>query len=88
LREPKFHLLTFTDGEGDHQREGSEIGSNYGLLLDEHVFPLYPHVTKVFGVSRPFTVLLRPDNYIGFISPETSSSRLVNYLKEVIGNAH
>jgi 2-polyprenyl-6-methoxyphenol hydroxylase-like FAD-dependent oxidoreductase len=87
LREPKFHLLTFTDGEGDHQREGSEIGSNYGHLLDEHVFPLYPHVTKVFGVSRPFTVLLRPDNYIGFISPETSSSRLVNYLKEVIGNA-
>jgi 2-polyprenyl-6-methoxyphenol hydroxylase-like FAD-dependent oxidoreductase len=87
LREPKFHLLTFTDGEGDHQREGSEIGSNYGHLLDEHVFPLYPHVTKVFGVSRPFTVLLRPDNYIGFISPETSSSRLVNYLKGVIGNA-
>ena len=86
LREPKFHLLTFSEGEGDYQPEG-EVESRYGHLLDEHVVPLYPHVTKVFGVSRPFTVLLRPDNYIGFISPETSSSRLVDYLKEVIGNA-
>jgi 2-polyprenyl-6-methoxyphenol hydroxylase-like FAD-dependent oxidoreductase len=86
LREPKFHLLTFSEGEGDYQQEG-EVESRYGHLLDEHVVPLYPHVRKVFGVSRPFTVLLRPDNYIGFISPETLSSRLVNYLKQVIGNA-
>jgi len=86
LREPKFHLLSFSDGEDDYQQAG-EIESKYGHLLDRHVVPLYPQVTAVLGASKPFTVLLRPDNYIGFISSETSSSRLVNYLKEVIGNA-
>ena len=87
LREPKFHLLTFSDGEGDYQRETGDVASTWARVLDHHVIPIYPRVAEVFGATRPFTVLLRPDNYIGFISAETSSSRLVNYLKEVIGNA-
>jgi len=44
-------------------------------------------VAEVFGVSKPFTVLLRPDNYIGFISAETSSSRVMAYLEEQLGDA-
>jgi 2-polyprenyl-6-methoxyphenol hydroxylase-like FAD-dependent oxidoreductase len=83
LREPKFHLLTFTDGEGYYQGEVSEIESNYGDLVDHCVVPLYPHVTEVFGMSKSFNVFLRPDNYIGFISPETSSSRVMAYLNEL-----
>ena len=87
LREPKFHLLTFSDGEGDYQRQTSEFASEWAHVLDHHVVPLYPHVVEVFGMSKAFTVLLRPDNYIGFISAETSSYRLATYLKEIIGNA-
>jgi 2-polyprenyl-6-methoxyphenol hydroxylase-like FAD-dependent oxidoreductase len=83
LREPKFHLLAFSDGEDDYQKEVSELSRTWAHLLDHHVVPLYPHVTEVFGVSEAFTVLLRPDNHIAFISAETSSRRLVNYLKAV-----
>jgi 2-polyprenyl-6-methoxyphenol hydroxylase-like FAD-dependent oxidoreductase len=82
LREPKFHLLTFSDGEGDYQTE-SEFARTWAHVLDHHIVPLYPHVTEVFGVSKPFTVLLRPDNYIGFISAETSSSRVMAYLQHL-----
>lgn len=82
LREPKFHLLTFSDGEGDYQTE-SEFARTWAHVLDHHIVPLYPHVAEVFGVSKPFTVLLRPDNYIGFISAETSSSRVMAYLQHL-----
>lgn len=87
LHEPKFHLLTFSDGLSDYQAMGSEIESEYAHLVDHHVTPLYPHVAEVFGRNKPFNVLLRPDNYIGFISQKTSSSRLRVYLNEVIGHS-
>jgi hypothetical protein len=82
LREPKFHLLTFSDGEDDYQQEG-EIESKYGDLLDRHVVPLYPQVTEVFGMNKSFNVFLRPDNYIGFISTNTSPSRVMAYLNQL-----
>ncbi|MGH9943706.1 MAG: FAD-dependent monooxygenase [Pyrinomonadaceae bacterium] len=84
LREPKFHLLTFSDGESDYRAMRDEVESEYAHLVDYHVVPLYPHVAAVFGTNKPFNVLLRPDNYIGFLSPETSSRRLRVYLKDVI----
>lgn len=87
LHEPKFHLLTFSDGLSDYQAMGSEIESEYAHLVDHHVIPLYPHVAEVFGRNKPFNVLLRPDNYIGFISQKTSSSWLRVYLNEVIGHS-
>jgi 2-polyprenyl-6-methoxyphenol hydroxylase-like FAD-dependent oxidoreductase len=91
LREPKFHLLTFSDGAsdyvGDYERQLGQMGSKHADLIDHHVIPLYPPVAEVFGMEKPFKVLLRPDNYIGFISLETSSNRLSTYLKEVVGNA-
>lgn len=91
LREPKFHLLTFSDGEkdylGDDLKQPGETESKYADLIDHYVIPLYPHVAEIFGTDKPFNVLLRPDNYIGFISLETSSSRVAMYLKEVIGTA-
>jgi hypothetical protein len=91
LREPKFHLLTFSDGAtdyiGHYQRQPGEMGSKHADLIDHYVIPLYPHVAEVFGMEKSFNVLLRPDNYIGFISLETSSNRLSTYLKGVVGNA-
>lgn len=86
LRGPKFHLLSFSDGESDYQSERREIESEYGQLIDTQVVPLYPHVVDVLGMDKPFNVLLRPDNYIAFISPEASLSRLNLYLKDVIGH--
>lgn len=83
LREPKFHLLTFSDGESDYQGTAKE--SKDGAPIDHHVIPLYPHVAEIFDTNKPFHVLLRPDNYIGFISMGTSSTRLPAYLKEFIG---
>jgi 2-polyprenyl-6-methoxyphenol hydroxylase-like FAD-dependent oxidoreductase len=84
LREPTFHLLTFSDGQSDYHRERGEIESEYNLLVDHHVVPLYAHVAEIFGMDRPFNLLLRPDNYVGFISPETSLNRLRVYLNELI----
>ena len=84
LREPRFHLLTFSDGDLDYQTERRELESKYGDLIDHHVIPLYPHVVEIFDRDEPFNVLLRPDNYIAFISAETSLSGVGIYLDEVI----
>jgi hypothetical protein len=84
LREPKFHLLTFSDGEIDYSADNPrvhEIESNN--LLDRFVLPLYPHVAEIFGTDKSFHVLLRPDNYIGSISSDVSSDRVAAYLKKV-----
>jgi 2-polyprenyl-6-methoxyphenol hydroxylase-like FAD-dependent oxidoreductase len=84
LREPRFHLLTFSDGDLDYQTEQRELENKYGDLIDHHVIPLYPHVVEIFDRDEPFNVLLRPDNYIGFIAAETSLSGVGEYLKEIM----
>jgi len=84
LREPKFHLLTFSDGQSDYRATGDEVEREYAHLVDYHVVPLYPHVAEVFRMSESFNVLLRPDNYIGLISSETSLNGLRAYLNEAI----
>ncbi len=61
LRAPKFHLLTFSDGQsgvGDHfsdrDRELPGIESKYAHLVDHHIVPLYPHVAEIFGSNKSF----------------------------------
>ena len=81
LREAKFHLLTFSDGASNYQTMRNEIESEYTHLIDYHVVPLYPSVREIFGTDKPFNILLRPDNYIGFISSDTTSENLRAYLK-------
>jgi hypothetical protein len=85
LREPRFHLLTFADGSDDHHSVREEIETKYAHLIDHNVIPLYPHVAEIFGRDKSFSLLLRPDNYIGCISPQASPDRLLTYLKEIIG---
>ncbi len=84
LREPKFHLLTFSNEAQDYQATRGEIESEYARLVDYHVVPLDPHVAEIFGADKPFNVLLRPDNHIGFISQETSSGGTRSYLNEAV----
>ncbi len=57
----------------------SETESKYARLIDRHVIPLYPSVVEIFGVDKPFNVLLRPDNYLGFISSDISSGPVSKY---------
>jgi 2-polyprenyl-6-methoxyphenol hydroxylase-like FAD-dependent oxidoreductase len=85
LREPTFHLLTFSDGRSDYQTTLDEIERAHAGLVDYHVIPLYPRVAEIFGAAKPFSVLLRPDNYIAYISTQTSVRELKEYLSEVIG---
>ena len=84
LREPKFHLIAFSDGESNYQTIKDEIGNDYKDSVDFYVVPIYPHVAEIFGTDEPFALLLRPDNYIGFVSQKTSLNDLRSYLNEVI----
>ena len=54
LKEPKFHLLTFFDGEN----EFGEILKDE--MIDFHDLLLYPHIAEIFGAARSIVVLLRP----------------------------
>jgi hypothetical protein len=79
LREPKFHLLTFSDGK---EKTGTdELSSGFAGMADRHLLPLYPAVAEIFGTSETFSVLLRPDNYVATISPGKSLAPIEKYLK-------
>jgi 2-polyprenyl-6-methoxyphenol hydroxylase-like FAD-dependent oxidoreductase len=83
LREPKFHLLTFFDGR-NNPPPVAEFQDRYGDLFDFHQMPLYPSVAETFGASETFSVLLRPDNYIGTISAGASFEAIENYLNRIL----
>jgi hypothetical protein len=84
---PKFHLLVFSDGEHAYQGLKPELEKEYGDLIDFNVIPLYPRVVEIFGTNQPFQVLLRPDNYIGFISTEVSLDELKDYFNKFVGHS-
>jgi 2-polyprenyl-6-methoxyphenol hydroxylase-like FAD-dependent oxidoreductase len=90
LHAPRFHLLTFAaepaHNSGDHSKIRDEIESKYPSLIDHNVIPLEPQVAEAVGFDKPFTVLLRPDNYIASITSESSPDRLVYYLKRILGH--
>jgi 2-polyprenyl-6-methoxyphenol hydroxylase-like FAD-dependent oxidoreductase len=87
LRNPKFHLFVFSDGQQDYKCLKLELETEYGGCIDFHVIPLYPRVVEIFGSHKPFKVLLRPDNYIALISPDCSLDDLKAYFHEVVGRA-
>lgn len=81
LRAPKFHLLMFSDGN-KYPNLQSKLQQDYGDWIDYNIIPMYPHVVELFGTTKPFKVLLRPDNYIGLISANLSLNDLNVYLGE------
>lgn len=83
LRNPKFHLLVFSNGEHSYEDLKPELENEYGELIDFNVIPLYPHVVEIFGLNQPFKVLLRPDNYIGMISTTFSLDDLKAYINDL-----
>jgi len=84
LHAPKFHLLTFSNDLEPNEPNNKAIQKEFGSLVDYLVFPLRQRVTEVFGSQKPFSVLLRPDNYIGFVSSGDPLSELRAYFTNII----
>jgi 2-polyprenyl-6-methoxyphenol hydroxylase-like FAD-dependent oxidoreductase len=79
LKEPKFHLLVFSHGE---RRESCEaFVRQYGHLADCHVVPISERVSELFERKDEFSVFLRPDNHIAFVSSEVPPASIAAYLE-------
>ncbi|MGB3652261.1 MAG: FAD-dependent monooxygenase [Rivularia sp. (in: cyanobacteria)] len=70
---------TFSNQPDNKSMVREKIAQEYNHLVDYHALPLNPRVAEVFGVNESFSLLLRPDNYIGFISRNTSLDKLEDY---------
>ncbi len=84
LREPKFHLILFSDGKEAMPDVADDLNGELADILDVHAIPLYPNIAEVFGTSGSFLVLLRPDNYIGLISAGISFDEVEKYLYKIL----
>lgn len=80
LREPKFHLLVFSDGSA----EQAPITDDLDGRADVHTIPLYPHIAEIFDADETFCVLLRPDNYVGYVSNGANLDGVKEYLKKIL----
>ena len=80
LHASKFHLLVFSAEKNDYQSLAVGLESQYAGLVEFHEIPLHPQAAKAFGTNLSFSVLLRPDNYIGYLSTEVSLNALGVYL--------
>jgi 2-polyprenyl-6-methoxyphenol hydroxylase-like FAD-dependent oxidoreductase len=86
LHAPKFHLLVFTDRESTSRDLQQELEHAFVDSIEFKVIRLNPHIANIFGTNRSFYLLLRPDNYIGFISTKASLADLRTYLHEALGH--
>ena len=46
--------------------------------------PLYPQIAELFGTNQSFTLLLRPDNYIGYVAGGVNIEGAKEYLRKVL----
>lgn len=79
LKSAKFHLLAFSDGQNQLPDLTDEFAP-FAEFTDVHQFPLFPNIADIFGSNESFIVLLRPDNYVGFISKVNDIGHLKTYL--------
>jgi hypothetical protein len=68
--------LTFFDGEN---KPPEFAGNDY---TDVFEIPLYPKTAQIFGASKTFSVLVRPDNYIGLLTEDLAGEDVRNYLNK------
>jgi 2-polyprenyl-6-methoxyphenol hydroxylase-like FAD-dependent oxidoreductase len=85
LNEPKFHLLVFSTELNDLQALKGQLEARHVELVDFHAISHSREVGEVFGTSKNFMVLLRPDNHFAFLSSDISSSAVREYFDEFIG---
>jgi len=88
LKAPKFHLLLFAKGEPG----GCEQFESCGELVDCHRIPINERVSEIFGTEHDFSLLLRPDNHIAFISTVMTPEKVAAYFRRFVshdpGNAY
>jgi len=84
LNQPTFHFIAFSTDSG-FQAMKDELKGRFFEFVDFNAIPLSREVAGIFGASKDFIVLLRPDNHIAFISSDISSRRLQEYLSELAG---
>jgi hypothetical protein len=82
LHAAKFHLLTFSNEVP--QAISEDVEQEFPGSVDYHTFRLNEQVAEIFGSDRSFSVLLRPDNYIAFVSSTTPVSQLRSYFDTTI----
>ena len=80
LRAPKFHFIVFNDGSAAQARIADDLDG----LADVHSVPLYPHIAEIFDADETFCVLLRPDNYIGYIASGVNTDGVKEYIKKIL----
>jgi hypothetical protein len=69
----------------DRAFDATKIERLNAKLIDFNAIPPDSQVAKAFGVTHPFSVLSRPDNYRGFRSTEPTLSELTVYLEKFVG---
>lgn len=79
LRAPTFHLLYFSDNSTTSTEQLMHVEQEYSAVVNVHTIPLSPAMEH-FGTKNPFWVLLRPDQYIGIVSPTLSENDVSAYL--------
>ena len=79
LMEPKFHLLIFS--RSAREDVCKEFLDQFGNLADCHVIPMSAKVSEIFETEEEFSVFVRPDNYIAFISSEIPPRNIAEYLQ-------
>jgi 2-polyprenyl-6-methoxyphenol hydroxylase-like FAD-dependent oxidoreductase len=84
LYQPKFHWLVFADARAEIRDLKTELDLQDLELVDVNILPLDPQVVTAFGSIDSFNVLLRPDNYIAFISTEILLNQVKTYLKRKV----
>ena len=84
LHAPKFHLLTFSNNLEPSEPSNQAIQEEFGNLVGNLVFPLRRRVAEIFGSRKAFSVLVRPDNYLGFVSSGEPLPKLQVYFTNVI----
>lgn len=80
LNQPSFHLLTFGADIDASDKLPEAVRSKFQAACDTHAFDLDKAASTAFGCDEPFVVLLRPDNYIGYLSRDLSAIKLEEYL--------
>jgi 2-polyprenyl-6-methoxyphenol hydroxylase-like FAD-dependent oxidoreductase len=85
LHAPKFHLVVFSDGVSDLNKIEEQATREFVDVLDVQLVPLHPNVVDAFGHHSSFSVLVRPDNYVGVIYAGVDLDTVRSYFTEVIG---
>lgn len=76
LDSPRFHFVAF----GDDGLFGEPVDER----MDSMRLPLGAEVLKIFGTDAPFVLVLRPDNYIGWIGDAGGMADARAYLECVL----